>query len=350
MIGDAVFEQSVTALGPLDLASAALSTPLFSFVAAVLIAPLVIVAAKIIEDRRRPAPVIHPEPDTATERYRPERLALSIGAALVIFAFVIETVVRGYLMNLANIVEWWEYATPVFAAVICVTAVLALIVTRGSAPPEQPAPSARRTWTSFGPRAGLIASGATFLALLATTVAAGLESSTGSDGRYIYLELTAPNTSIDPVRPWFYGWAYGVPVLVCLTALAGILWATLHTNAVRPFQRPEYVQGERVVRTEIASGVVRVATAGMLLALAGAWRFIAEAGLMTRLINGETGEEYQTTWRYAEFAATGALLAPILEILAFVLLILVATRMLRTRRPRAGHEEAELDAIAGVAR
>ena len=324
-----MYEQSVTALGALDLAAAAFSTPLFSVLIALLITPVVIVIAKIIEDRRRPTRSNASTPGTGAARYRPERLALSIGAASVIVVFIVEAVVRGYLMNLMDVVEWWEYATPVFAGLVCVAVVLVLIVARGSAPPERPAPSARRTWTSFGPRVGLVASGVTFVALLTTTVAAGLESSAGSDGRYIYLELMAPNASIPSVRPWFYGWAYGVPVLVCLVALAMVLWAALFTNASRPFRRPDSILVEQAARTEIASGVVRVATASMLLALAGAWRFIAEAGLMTRLINGDTGMEYDTTWRYAEFAAAGRAAAPVIEVLAIVLLILVSTRMLR---------------------
>ena len=77
----------------------------------------------------------------------------------------------------------------------------------------------------------------------------------------------------DPSR--FYGWAYGVPVLVCPTVLTTVTWAALHPNAARPYIRPETVTAERDARREVAVGTVRIATAGMLLALAGASRLMA---------------------------------------------------------------------------
>jgi hypothetical protein len=109
---------------------------------------------------------------------------------------------------------------------------------------------------------------------------------------------------------------------------------TLRSNAVRPFLRPETVGAEQGARVEIASGVVRIASAGTLLALAGAWRFIARAGSISQLTTvdaeGRSGS-YETTWRYAEFAVAAGWLAPALEITAFVLLLLVASRLRRVR-------------------
>lgn len=107
---------------------------------------------------------------------------------------------------------------------------------------------------------------------------------------------------IDALRPWFYGWAYGVPGIIL----------------------------EQTARVEIASSAVRIATAGMLLALAGAFRFIGRSGSISSVtteINGHD-ESYDMTWRYAEFAAAASWLAPALEITALLLLLLVARRML----------------------
>ncbi|WDH77403.1 hypothetical protein PTQ19_07535 [Microbacterium esteraromaticum] len=264
----------------------------------------------------------------------PEHRALSIGAIAVIVVFAIENVVRGYVLNLADIVEWWQYATPVFAAFLCLAVVLGLIVFRGTTPPERPVvPATRRTWMSFGPRAGLVGAGVALLALLATTIAAGLASSADERGRFIYLEIPVPNEQIDAIRPWFYGWAYGVPVIICLAALIAVAWATLQSNATRPFLRPETVGAEQTARVEVASGAVWIATAGMLLALAGAWRFIARAGSLSQLtVQGEgRSDSYEAVWRYAEFAVAAGWLAPVLEITAFALLIFVASRLRRTR-------------------
>lgn len=117
-------------------------------------------------------------------------------------------------------------------------------------------------------------------------------------------------------------------------------WATLRSNALRPFLRPETVGAEQGARVEVATGVVRIATAGILLALAGAWRFIARAGSISQLtIEGEgRSDSYDTIWRYAEFAIAGGSLAAGLEITAFVLLLLVASRL---RRMRALDRSAE---------
>jgi len=116
----------------------------------------------------------------------------------------------------------------------------------------------------------------------------------------------------------------------------------LHTNATRPFMRPETVTAEREARREVAIGTVRIATAGMLLAPAGAWRFIASAGSTSSLvINGQNeGNSYEVAWRYAELATAAGWLAPVLEIAAFVLLLLVASSL--RRRPAAKSEHAEL--------
>ncbi|HYI34725.1 MAG TPA: hypothetical protein VEX88_14790 [Glaciibacter sp.] len=68
--------------------------------------------------------------DLGTARYRLERRVLGIGAIGVIVAFSIENVVRGHLLNRADVVEWWQYATPVFAAFFCLTALPRSVVRR----------------------------------------------------------------------------------------------------------------------------------------------------------------------------------------------------------------------------
>lgn len=323
---------NITSMSLSDLVAVLFSQPLFSLIVAALIVAGALLLARRRVERSRAAPQADAVTQSVAARYLPERRALGIGAISVIVAFAIGNVALGYLFNFVNVVEWWRYATPVFAAALCLIVVLCLILFRGTTPPEQPVVStARRTWTSFGSRMGLFGAGAAFVALLATTIAAGLASSADGGGRYIYLELRVPNEVIDPIRPWFYGWDFGVPVLVCLAVLAVATWATLRSNAVRPFLRPETVGGEQAARTEVASAVVRIATAGMLLALAGAWRFIARAGSISQLgIEGHK-DLYEVTWRYAEFAAVAGWFAPAVEITAFALLLLVASRLRRGR-------------------
>ena len=344
-------QSSLFSFGPLELVAAAFSLPLFSLVIAVLVAGgILVVASRPRREDRGAGQFSEPIARSVRTRYLPEHRALGIAGVAVIGLFAVESVVRGYLLNLFDLnlfdqVSWWRYATPVFSALLGISVVLGLIVTRGTTPPESPVvPAARRTWMSFSPLLGIIGASVTLLVLVATTIAAGLASSPDGQGRYVWLVVPVPNEAvIDPIRVGFYGWAYGVPVLICLAVLATVTWAALHTNAARPYIRPETVTAERDARREVAIGTVRIATAGMLLALAGASRLIASAGSVSSLtINGQNGgDPYEVAWRYAEFTAAGGWLAPALEITAFVLLLLVASRLRRTPTTKAG-EEAEL--------
>jgi hypothetical protein len=262
-------------------------------------------------------------------RYSPEHRTLGVAAIAVIVIFVAENLITGYGVDLHDVVSWWRYATPVFTAGVAVTILLTLIATRGSTPPERPVFSARRTWLSFSPRIGAVGAAATLLALTVTTLLAGLASSNIDGGPYVFLEIDVPNETIDPIRPWFYGWAYGVPVLICTAALIAVAIAALRANAVRPFLRPETIVAEQRERRDIATGITRIATSAAILALAGAWRFIADAGSINGLtIQGDgRSDSYDTFWRYGEVAAVGGWLAPALEITAFVLLLLTTAQL-----------------------
>ncbi|MGM1018225.1 MAG: hypothetical protein ACQEW8_11890 [Actinomycetota bacterium] len=305
------------AAGVFDLARAAMGIPLVTLaIAAVIFATLA-----FVQSARRPAEAA--VADDAAGRYLPELGILGAGALGVIILSILDSVVRGYVLNLANAVSWWAQALPVLVAAIVVALVLVRIATRGSSPSTVPVgPSARRGWLTFLPRADLIAGVAVFAALIATTLAAGLASSPDAEGRYVHLVLPMANTQVDPLRVWFFGWAYGVPVLICATLLAVVLWAALAANARRPFLRPATVADERRMRTRVTRAASHVAVGGLLLSLGSAWRFVAEAG-GTNTLTDPLGT-YEVTWRYADLAAAAGWLAPVVEIAGFVVLLLVA--------------------------
>ncbi|MBH0129344.1 hypothetical protein [Salinibacterium sp. NK8237] len=275
--------------------------------------------------------------------YEVERRTLGIGAIAVIGMFAVEFVVRGFLLNLSDTVDWWRYATPLLTAVLILAVVLFQIASRKTVAPARPVvATARRTWLSFGPRAGIIGAGALVAAFVATTLAAGAASSPDDRGRYIYIELVAANTTIDPLRFWFYGWAYGIPVIICVGALAIMAWLTLRANALRPFRMPENTGMERRARGQIAAGITSISTAAMLLALGGAFRLISNArGPWGLTINGDPhSEPYEMTWHYANLAAAAGWVAPLLEVAAFVLLLISARRLLRAHPRRQPSENA----------
>lgn len=316
-------------LDPWQLFGALLSMPWVSLIVAAIIAIAVTVSPRWrarSESRARLTPT---SSGGVFARYAPEHRVLGLVAISVIVLFVAENLITRYALNLYDVVSWWRYATPVFTAGAGVAVLLSLIVTRGSRPAERPVVSPRRTWLGFSSRIGSAGAAVALLVLTATTVLAGLASSNIDGGPYVFLEIDVPNETIDPIRPWFYGWAYGVPVLICTAALVAVSVAALHANAARPFLRPETVLTEQRERRDIATGVTRLAISSALLALAGAWRFIAEAGSVGGLtIEGDgRSDSYDAVWRYGEIAAVGGWLAPGLEIAAFVLLLLVTAQL-----------------------
>ena len=344
----------LTSLSLTELMGAAFWTPLFSLFLALLVGGIVLlVRARPGRAERPAAPSSVGASPSLGARYRPEQRALGIVASGVAVCFIAEHIIRGYVVDVAAIVSWWRFAVVLFCAAIGLGVVLGMILGRGTTPSERPVVlAARRTWTSFGPRLGLLLAGVVMLVLLATTVAAGLASSPDREGQYAGLDIPIPNKpEVDPIRMPFFGWAYGVPALIGVAALVLITWAVLHSNAARPYIRPETVAAERILRREIAGDAVRIATAGILLALAGAWRFVAGAGSVSSLeIMGENdGSPYDATWRYAEIALAAGWAAPILEIGAFVLLMLAASRLWRLDGAAAG-TGADLAVDAAVTR
>ncbi|MCR2826639.1 hypothetical protein [Microbacterium sp. zg.Y909] len=290
------------------------------------------------------------EPRVIQDRHAPERRTLSIVAIVVTVVFVAEFVVRGYALTGSDVIHWWRFAAPIAGAALGLGVVLGVITTRGTMPPAAPVVSAaRRHGMSFSARSELLVVALVGATLVATTLLAGLASSPNGEGQYVWLAIPIPNEAeIDPLRLPFYGWTYGVPVLVCLAALGAVFWATLARNAARPFLRPQTVTAERAARRATARSVARVTTGAILLTLAGAWRLIAGTGPVSQLtITGQNaGAPYDATRRFAEFAVAAGWCAPLLEVTAFVLLLIVAGGGLHARiaSPRAENAEAAASA------
>ncbi|WP_136041265.1 MULTISPECIES: hypothetical protein [unclassified Microbacterium] len=321
-------------LDPAQWAGALLSLPFVSLVVAAIIAVGIAVSPRWAARRRSRVRLTPSAAAAVSVRYAPEHVTLGIAAIAVIVIFVAENLVTGYVLgmfgvSLNGVVSWWRYATPVFTASVGVAVLLAMIATRGSTPPERPIVAARRTWLTFSSRVAWVGAALALLALTTITLLAGLASSNLNGGPYVYLEIDVPNETIDPIRPWFYGWAYGIPVLICTVALVAVVVAALHANAARAFLRPETVVAEQRERRDIASGITRLTASAALLALAGALRFIADAGTAAGLTVMGDGRSntYDVFWRYGELAAIGGRVAPVLEITAFVLLFLVTAHL-----------------------
>ncbi len=322
---------------PPDIVGAVLSSPVVSLAVGLVIAALLTFTPWWRARAATATRLTRDEAVAVGARYSPERRLLAGGALVVLGTGVTVEVLARHVLPLDGEVSWWRYAAPVFATAAVIAALALTIGVRGARHATQPvATGTRRTWLSFSPRGGIVAAGIALLGLILTTIAAGCASSNIDGGPFVFLEIPAPNTDVDPVRLWFYGWAYGVAVLLCCALLAGaVMWA-LWANATRPFLRPQTVPAEHRERRRIAAGVAQIATGGILLTLAAAWRFIGSAGRIGPLtIEGEG--TFEIVWRYADIARAAGAAAPVLEVVAVALLVLAAPALLpdRARRSRA---------------
>lgn len=310
-------------IGSIDLAGLLWSTPLFSLMLAVIIAPVVIAFTR---SRVRRTATVEAPPAVVLARYAPEGRMIAAWGAVMILVLAASTAIIDYAV-VGQAIRWWRFTPGLAAATLGLAIVIGLIVTWGTRPPEIPALSpVRRHWASFSSRTAMTVTVVVAVLLVATTVFGGLTSEMDSDGNWRWLALPIVNEpGIDPIRMNYYGWTFGVPVLVALTAALGLAWVALDRSAARPFLRPDTVDAERQLRRQTASGIHTLVVAAMLFALAGAWRIIAEVGAVRELvIGGDAGGPYEVTWRHADLAAGLAVAAPVLEVVAFVLLINVA--------------------------
>ena len=288
-------------------------------VAAVL-AALIIVGVLIAT---RPLPV----------RGRADLSILRIGALAVFIAIALEAGVAHLVVDLATTIEWWQYALPLMGAALVVVALL-VYVRRLPATPEVPtAPTARRDFATFAtaPNTWLpVLAGAV---LLITIVVAGLASSANEQGQFVHLDVPVPNTDVDPMRPTFFGWAYGLPVLASLVILAVVVVWMLQLDAARPFRKPETAEVERNERTQRARGVLLLASGAALLALGEAWRLIGHTAAMANPTIGDV--PVSTGWGAPEIAGMIGSLAGIPTIAGCVLLGLLVLAPAGVIRRRA---------------
>ncbi len=268
-----------------------------------------------------------PESVSDAAPYRREQLTLAAIAVALILVTMLHVILRGYVTDFGGEINWWRFALPILVAItgnVILLGQLCLAETRRLAVPV--APTRPRTWRTYLTRAGLLTFATSSTALVATTIWAGSMASAGTTGEHAWLEIPIPNEpDIDPLRVWFYGWSYGVPVLAALVVLLLCLGPVLHFNAVRRYRRPSTRIAEDAARGAIASAALRVSGASVLLALAATWRVIADAaGPASLVILGQNGDAaYNAAWQYAELATVLGWMAPVVEVAAFVLLFTV---------------------------
>lgn len=332
-----MFWDRVASADIFSLLMAGVQLPVVNFILASGVVALVLLArSRYVEEKDGNTP---PQPHS---RYAGEMRALGIGSLVTVLAYATLSILQGFVFDLVNVVSWWYYAAPLISGAAVLTVVMLVMALGQRETPRRPVlPTSRRTWVSFIGIRELTTAALLVVLLASTTIFAGLNSSPDQEGRFVYVDISVPNTDIAPLRPWFYGWAYGIPVLTCMALMIVAASAALHINAVRSFTGPDSVASERTDRIAIGNGVARIVAGVTALSLAGALRFIADGSAIEKLTIEGQGT-YDAVWRYAEFAVIGGAIAPCFEIVGFLILLLTSIDRLKMSARRAQPAKVEL--------
>ena len=198
------------------------------------------------------------------------------GGWSAVLIFAIGALVQARVLSYPEI-AWWRYAAPLVAAVASVVAIVILLTIWASTSVAPFISIRRRTWFGFGSPRRVAAASAVVAAVLITCVTAGFASSPDDLGRYTWIEFTLGDSA--PMKSTFFGWAFGLPVIVVISVLAALTFWALNANAVRPFTSAALEAQEARDRSAIAGLVVHLVTATGLLTLGAAWQLIGDAGL-----------------------------------------------------------------------
>lgn len=272
------------------------------------------------------------------------QLRVSTGIRLVagsmILASIMDLTVR-MLTWAAWEVRWWEYALPLAVAA---AGILLTIVTTPRFVHRAGVPAGiglRRNWVSYTDRAPLAMSAAVAVLLVIITVACGLASSPDDLGRYSILVDDGGGYGT------FYGWAYGVPVLVSLVALLAVLWFALHRLALPPFSNPIAVEQETVQRRIASTATVWVAGSALVLTLGCIVNSVGYSGSGTTGVGIPGVGDFMWRSGFASFAEFFIWSGWALEVSAFMCLFLLVLGFVpgKTFTVGAAREAARVGAL-----
>lgn len=216
-------------------------------------------------------------------------------------------------------VLWWENALPVTVAALGMFALLLVGKSAADVPTVQGS-VVRRTWRSFCPTWLPVSTAVLAFLLIALTLAAGAASSPDDEGKYVLLEFKMGGGSTN-----FYGWTYGVPVLVAMILMLSMTILNLRAVALPRFQSPATVVTETAQRRDASFVLSALALGTMLLTLGGALRRTAGGGLGWSGVElAGTGEVFWSGAGFTAIAPTMLWVSQGLCLIGFVLLLLIA--------------------------
>ncbi len=208
--------------------------------------------AVMLLTRRVPSPAADPAPTA-------RRFGAASGAVLfAAFAVVYAAMISGLFFE-PWAYQWWQYPLPLIVGTVALIVITVVLWARRTTVEAPVHPVRRRDWWSFSSRGDLAALAAVVGVTALTCVIAG------SNSDWMTIDLPSGGGYAT-----FFGWAYGIPVLIGTVLVGGLTVVALRVNSQPPFSRPESAPAETAARRLMAMTIARVSIAAMLLPLGGA--------------------------------------------------------------------------------
>ncbi|WP_419818626.1 hypothetical protein [Glaciibacter flavus] len=198
------------------------------------------------------------------------RLA-ALGALLALCGWLFGTMSQIFLVEPPSVV-WWKFASPIAGAFL---GLVPMVVVIARTPPlvEVPVlPMTPRSWSSFTDPRAVRRIVIVLIGLIVVSIVAGIASRPDDTGLYSLLPFEGGSAT-------FYGWAFGLPVMIAAVLLTGLCFVGLVVDARRPFCRPAAVAAETAERRTTSAALLRPTLGALMLSLGGALSLVGDAGM-----------------------------------------------------------------------
>jgi len=216
-------------------------------------------------------------------------------AAAVIIACLVDLIGRALWVRFP-VVAWWSFALPLVVAALGVGATALVSTPSVRSTGEPTLVGVRRSWLSFASTSAVWISGVLATAVLMTTLCSGSVSSLDEFGRNVFIDFGDTGVTT------FYGWSYGLPVLVGLALITVMTVIALARIAAPPFVSAVSFATERRARRVVSNAVLSLAAAALALAWGGALQLIGQAGSSSAGVGIPGVGEFSWSPGYSSFA------------------------------------------------
>lgn len=269
---------------------------------------------------------------------------LRVTAAVVIAGWLIDVVAQALWIRFPSI-AWWSFALPLVLAALGIG--VASVATRRSGSArgarrsgEPTLVGVRRAWRSFSSTGAMVVTGALVILLGLTTVISGSVSSVDEYGRSVLIDFGDAGVAT------FFGWAYGIPVLVALVMLGAATVVGLARIAAPPFAGSASLSTERRGRQIASHTVLSLASAAVALSWGAALQVIGRAGSGSAGVGIEGVGDFVWSPGYSSFAGVFTAAGWLVEVVALLALIAVAAGVVPFGTPARRADARSAEAVA----